>query len=228
MYKNQTLSIVLPAYNEGDNISKFIKNLKKLNVIDEIIAVDNNSTDNTKKEIQKQDVTYLNAEKQGFGAAVKKGLNHTKTELILICEPDGSFLADDIFVLLNLIDDFDAVFTSRTKKIEKIYLKYGNIIYAKTLSLIFHGPKLSDVGSSLRLFKKKDLNKFISSLKSDGPELQVELTINFIKEKINIIEIPINYKRRTGESNYTGNFIGSLKVALKFTKIVLAKLFRFF
>tara|TARA_B100000795_G_scaffold269191_1_gene257893 strand:- start:2901 stop:3584 length:684 start_codon:yes stop_codon:yes gene_type:complete len=226
MFKNKILSLILPAYNEGLNISNFINDVKKLNIVDQIICVDNNSTDNTEQEIKKNDVIYLNAEKQGFGAAVKKGLRNCKSDLILICEPDGSFQAKDFLKLLNMIDDYDAVFTSRTSSMKNFYLKYGNFIYAKILSFIFKGPEITDVGSSLRLFKKKDLDIFIKSLKSDGPELQMELTINLFKLNIKIIEIDIDYFNRLGVSNYTGNFIGSLKVALKFTKIVLFKLFK--
>ena len=53
MYNNKSLSIILPALNEGNTISKFICELKDLKIFDEIIAVDNNSSDNTKEEIQK-------------------------------------------------------------------------------------------------------------------------------------------------------------------------------
>ena len=74
--------------------------------------------------------------------------------------------------------------------------------------------------------KKKNLNTFINNLKSDGPELQLELTIIFFKLKIKIIEINVNYSDRLGVSNYTGNLIGSFKVALKFTKVVFVKLFK--
>ena len=226
MFKNKTVSLVMPAYNEGLNISNFIKDVKKLNIVDQIIAVDNNSKDNTEQEIKKNDVTYLNAEKQGFGAAVIKGLWNCESDLILICEPDGSFKAKDFLKLLNLIDNYDAIFTSRTSSMKNFYLKYGNFLYAKMLSFIFSGPRITDVGSSLRLFKKRNLDLFIKDLKSEGPELQMELTINLFESNIKILEIDIDYSNRLGASNYTGNFIGSLKVAIKFTKIVLLKLFK--
>ena len=51
MFKNKTVTIVLPAYNEDKTISNFIKDLKSLDIYDEIIAVDNNSSDETKNEI---------------------------------------------------------------------------------------------------------------------------------------------------------------------------------
>ena len=101
MYKNQSLSIILPALNEEKSISNFIQELKKLNIFDEIIAVDNNSTDNTKFEIQKNDVTYLFEKNKGYGAAVKKGLNYAKTDLLMVSEPEGSFNAEDSLILLK-------------------------------------------------------------------------------------------------------------------------------
>ena len=101
MYNKQTLSIILPALNEEKSISKFIVDLKNLNIFDEIIAVDNNSTDRTKEEIKKNNVTYLFEAKKGYGAAVKKGLNHAKTDLLMVSEPEGSFSANDLYFFLK-------------------------------------------------------------------------------------------------------------------------------
>jgi len=227
MYKNKTVTIVLPAYNEAATISGFIKDLKKLNIFDEIIAVDNCSTDETKSEILKNSVTYSHETNQGFGAALKNGLNLVKTDLTIVCEPDGSFDAKDTIKLLEQSDYFDTVFTSRTDNEMSFYLKYGNIIYAKVLSFLFNGPKLKDVGSSFRLFKNNDYLKFKKSLKYDGPEFQLELTINILRLSLKIIEIPVNYKKRIGKSNYTGTFYDSLKVVTKFTKVVIRKILRF-
>ena len=227
MYKNQTLSIILPALNEEKSISNFIQELKKLNIFDEIIAVDNNSTDNTKLEIQKNDVTYLFEKNKGYGAAVKKGLNYAKTDLLMVSEPEGSFNAEDSLILLKKLEECDAVFTSRTYNKHMIfYLKYGNRLYAKFLSFLFSGPKLSDVGSSFRVFKKQNYDIFKDSLKYNGPEFQLELTINLLRQKLKIIEMTIEHKPRIGKSHYTGNFFDSLIVAIQFTKVVFLKLFR--
>ena len=131
MYKNKSVTVVLPVYNEDKTISKFIGDLKKLKLFDEIIAVDNNSTDNTKNEILSNNITYLTEKKQGFGASLKKGLDNVKTDLIIVCEPDGSFNANDTIKLLKNSEIYDAVFTSRTDNKMNFYLKYGNKIYEK-------------------------------------------------------------------------------------------------
>ena len=107
------------------------------------------------------------------------------------------------------------------------YLKYGNWLYAKFLSLLFNGPKLSDVGSSFRVFKRKNFDLFKDTLKYNGPEFQLELTINLFRQKLKITEIKIEHKPRIGKSHYTGNFFDSLMVVFQFTKVVFLKLFRF-
>jgi len=227
LYKNKTLSIILPALNEEHTVSNFINDLKKLEIFDEIIAVDNNSTDSTKKEILKNNVTYLFEKKKGYGAAVKKGLNHAKSDLLMVSEPEGSFSAKDSLLLLKYLEQYDAVFTSRTNNKKMIfYLKYGNKLYAKFLSFLFKGPKLTDVGSSFRVFQKKHYDLFKNSLKYDGPEFQLELSINLFRLNIKIIELPIEHKARYGKSHYTGNFLDSLKVVLSFSKVVFLKLFK--
>lgn len=229
MYKNQTISIILPAYNEERTISNVIIDLKKLNIFDEIIAVDNNSTDNTKTEILKHNVTYVSiTDRQGSGAAVVGGLNVAKTNLIMIFEPEGSFNAIDCLKLLKIMDEekLDAVFTSRTSGKMIFYLKYGNWLYAKFLRLLFGGSNITDVGSSFRLIKKENYDKFKENMKYPGPEFQVELSINLMRQKIKIKQIPIEYKHRIGPSKYTGNFSDSFMVALRFTKVVFLKFFK--
>jgi glycosyltransferase involved in cell wall biosynthesis len=225
MYKKKTVSIILPALNEEKTVSKFIVELKELGIFDEIITVDNNSTDKTKEQILKNNITYLFEEKKGFGAAVKKGLDYAKSEFLMVCEPEGSFNAKDCIILLKQLDKYDAVFTSRTFNNMIFYLKYGNKIYAKFLSFLFDGPKLTDVGSSFRVFPKSSYDRFKHNLKCIGPEFQLELTINLIRQKTKIIEIPIEHKERIGKSHYTGNFFDSFLVVIKFSKVVFLKFF---
>ena len=220
----KSLSIVLPAFNEDRAIGNFIKELKLLNKFEEIICVDNNSKDNTKKEIINNQAKYYLETKQGFGAAVKKGCDMNKSDYFFICEPDASFNVSDIDNFLEKLNQgHEVVFGSRTKQIQKFYLRIGNLIYAKIIQILFNGPNITDVGCSFRLVKKEIYLSFCDDLKFLGPEFQVELTINLIKKYKNIIEIPVNYKQRVGSSNYTGNFFSSLKVALSMLKVIFLK-----
>jgi glycosyltransferase involved in cell wall biosynthesis len=228
MSVDKTYSIVLPAYNEEKTIGKCLEEIKKINFFDEIICVDNNSTDKTKKIILENNVTYLNETVQGFGAAVKKGLDRCNTSHIFIFEPDGSFNINDLSFFLEKNKTYENVFGSRYKNLNVMYLKFGNLIYGKIINLLFYGPRLTDVGCSFRLIKNSSYLKFKDELQYAGPEFQIELTLNLIKFSKNIIEIPVKYSQRIGQSNYTGNFFSSSKVAISMLKVLILFFFKKF
>ena len=116
MYNNKKISLILPAYNEEENIKNCILNFEKLNIIDEIIVVDNNSNDNTEMEIKETKAIYLKETTQGYGISIRSGLKKSTGDLLITCEPDGTFREKDIFKLLQYSDDFECVFGTRTAK----------------------------------------------------------------------------------------------------------------
>lgn len=227
MYKNKTFSLVLPAYNEGLHIKKNINSFYKTDVFDEIIVVDNNSSDNTAEEIMKTSATYLQEKEQGYGAALRKGMENTKFDYIVLCEPDSTFYPNDIFKFLSYIDDFDCIFGTRTTKAlikdgakMQFYLRIGNILVAKLLEYIFFGPTLSDVGCTYKVISRDSYNKIKDDLKVIGSEFQPELMIKLILKKVRILEIPVNYLEREGKSKITYNFMSSLKLAFKMVYLI--------
>ena len=222
MYKNKSFSLVLPAYNEETHIKKNIESFSETKIFDEIIVVDNNSTDLTKIEIEKTDAKYLCEKIQGYGAALRKGMESSNGDYIVLCEPDSTFSAKDIYKFLAYIDDFDCIFGTRTTKslIHKsakmqFSLRIGNIIVAKLLEYMFLGPTLSDVGCTYKVLSREAYQKIKSDLKVVGSEFQPELMINLILKKIKILEIPVNYLEREGKSKITYNFTSSSVLALK-------------
>ncbi len=222
MYKNKSFSLVLPAYNEETHIKKNIESFLETKIFDEIIVVDNNSTDLTKIEIEKTDAKYLCEKIQGYGAALRKGMEASTGDYIVLCEPDSTFSAKDIYKFLAYIDDFDCIFGTRTHKslIHKsakmqLSLRIGNIIVAKVLEYMFLGPTLSDVGCTYKVLSREAYQKIKSDLKVVGSEFQPELMINLILKKLKILEIPVNYLERDGKSKITYNFTSSSVLALK-------------
>lgn len=253
MYKGYSVEIILPAFNEENSIKKYLNDLNNLNVFDKITVINNNSTDNTKLEVEKTSAIYLEENEQGFGAALKKGLKNISCDVVFISEPDGSFCAQSIMDLLLYIDDYDVIFTSRTRNEMRLYLKFGNILYGMFISILFGSWKeilkqnqkkargagvivdgrggetciLTDVGSSLRVMKKEAISDIIQNLNFKGPEMQIDLTISILKKKLKFTEKKVKYYERTGRASYyTGTFYNSFKVLLSFTKVVLLKLFR--
>ena len=222
MYKNKSFSLVLPAYNEETHIKKNIESFLETKIFDEIIVVDNNSTDLTKIEIEKTDAKYLCEKIQGYGAALRKGMESSNGDYIVLCEPDSTFSAKDIYKFLAYIDDFDCIFGTRTTKslIHKsakmqFSLRIGNIVVAKLLEYMFLGPTLSDVGCTYKVLSREAYQRIKSDLKVVGSEFQPELMINLILKKIKILEIPVNYLEREGKSKITYNFTSSSVLALK-------------
>ena len=226
--KKRTISLILPAYNEEENIKKIINDFEKLNIIDEILAVDNNSSDNTKQEIEKTSAKYILEKKQGYGAALFKGLSEANSDLLVMCEPDGTFYATDIFKLLSYQNDYDCVFGTRTDKrlIEKDakmfpMLRIGNILVGHFLEYLFWGPTLTDVGCTYKLISRNSFNEVKDDIKVIGSEFQPDLMINLILKKMKIIEIPVRYTKRVGYSKITYNLISSFKLGISMIILIL-------
>ena len=227
MFKNKTFSLVLPAYNEETHIKKNIEAFFKTNVFDEIIVVDNNSTDNTKNEIQKTSAKYFKETTQGYGAALRKGMEESTCDYIVLCEPDSTFNSNDIFKFLSYIDDFECIFGTRTTKslIQKgakmqFYLRVGNIVVAKILEYLYFGPTLSDIGCTYKMISRSSYEKIKNNLRVAGSEFQPELMIQLILNKVRILEIPVNYLEREGKSKITYNFISSFQLAIKMLLLI--------
>ena len=227
MFNNKTFSLVFPAYNEETHIRKNIDEFFDTKIFDEIIVVDNNSTDNTKKEIEKTSAKYMTENTQGYGAALRRGMEVSTGDYIVLCEPDSTFSAQDIHKFLVYVDDVECVFGTRTAKLlihesakMQFSLRIGNIIVAKILQYIFLGPTLSDVGCTYKVISRKSYNKIKENLKVIGSEFQPELMINLILKKIRILEIPVNYLEREGKSKITYNFTSSFRLALKMLLLI--------
>lgn len=228
-----TIDLVLPAFNEESSIKKCVRDFESLNIFSKIIVVDNNSTDNTAKEIKETNAKYILEKEQGYGSALIRGMSEASSDTIITCEPDLTFSHLDVFKFLSYLNDFDCVFGTRTSKsmIQTgskmyFYLRYGNIIVAKLLEYLFKGPCLTDVGCSYKAIKNSSFKKISNKLKVTGSHFQPELMISLIETNNSIIEIPVFYLRRAGYSKITYSFYSSLRVALNMIKIIFYLFFK--
>jgi glycosyltransferase involved in cell wall biosynthesis len=221
-------SIILPCFNEQENIKNFIRDLNKLQITKEIIVVDNNSNDRSSIEIKKTNAKYIFEKRQGYGFAIKRGINEAKNNVIIVCEPDATFCANDLHKLIAYSKDFDCVFGTRTSRTTigenakmNFFLRYGNIIVAKFLEYLFSGPTLTDVGCTLKLFRKKNYKMIKKNLQVNDSTFQPELMINLINKNFSIIEIPVHYNKRAGYSKITYNFNSSFLLGLKMIILII-------
>lgn len=226
--KNRKISVVLPTYNEKDSIRKVIRDFEKQGIIDEIVVVNNNAVDGTSQEVQGTSAIEVFESVPGYGSAIQRGLREATGDLIFVCEPDDTFVANDIFKFLSYIDDVDVVYGSRTVKnfIGKganmgHFLKVGNWFVAKMLQILYQTNSLSDVGCTFRLIKRSALTTMQDSFRVKsgffGPEMML-LTKHY---NIPFVQIPIKYQARIGESSYTGDFKKAFVLGMKMIWFIL-------
>lgn len=228
MYGTRTVSIVLPAYNEEQYIRPAVEDFFASGVVDEVVVVDNNSRDRTAEEAAHTRARVVTEPKQGYGHALRRGLREATGDLVVMAEPDGTFVGRDVLKLLAYSDDFEMVCGTRTTR-ELIwtqanmgwFLRVGNWTVAKMVQFLYGGPSLSDCGCTLRLIRRDALAKIQDDLTVGGSHFLPEMVILALKKRLRIIEIPVNYRGRVGESKITGSLKGTLSTGLRMIAIIL-------
>lgn len=218
----KTLSVVIPAYNEEDGISKVIEELKL--VLDdakqpyEIIAVDDGSTDNTAKIVEKIENTKLiqHVYNKGYGAALKTGIKSAGGDFILITDADGSYPAKAVPRLLEQVEQYDMVVGARTGKDVNIQLyRKPAKWFLSRLANYLSGTKIPDLNSGMRIFRKETAMKFFDILPS-GFSFTTTITLAYLSNDYNIKYEPIDYYERTGKSK-----IRPLRDGLNFIMLIV-------
>jgi glycosyltransferase involved in cell wall biosynthesis len=228
MYGAKTVSIVLPAYNEEQYIRTAVEDFFASGFVDEVVVVDNNSHDRTAEEARRTRARVIAETKQGYGHALRRGLREATGDLIIMAEPDGTFMGRDILKLLAYSEDFDMVCGTRTTR-ELIwaqanmgwFLRIGNWVVAKMVQVLYDGPSLSDCGCTLRLTHRAALARIQDDLTVGGSHFLPEMVILALKRNLKVIEVPVNYRGRVGESKITGSLEGTLRTGFRMIGIIL-------
>lgn len=228
MWHNRSVSVVFPVYNEEQGIVKAINDFFATGVVDEVIAVDNNSKDRSAELIRSTRATLVTETRQGYGFALRRGLAEAKSDLVILAEPDGTFLGKDVLKLLVYSDDFDIVLGTRTTP-QLVWkganmgfaMRTGNWIVAKMIEFLFNTASLSDCGCTLRLLSRDAAQRIGPLLTVGKSHLLPEIVVLGSLHRYKMIEIPVNYCVRLGESKITGDFKKTVKVALNMITLVL-------
>ena len=232
MFNNKLVSLVLPTYNEKDSIQKVINDFDALGIIDEIIVINNNAAEGTSEEVAKTRAIEIIEPIQGYGSAIIRGFNEAKGDLIIVCEPDDTFLADDLYKLLAYSREMDVVYGTRTAKNfiweganMGFLLRWGNWGVAKMLEFLFNTNQLTDVGCTYRLVRKNVINEMLPHLKVKSNFFGPEMMVRGYLMKFKCVQIPINYKERVGESSVTGDIKKAIVLGFQMIFLIIAMRF---
>lgn len=228
MYDGRQVSIVLPAYNEERSIRAAVEEFFATGVVDEVIVVDNNSRDRTVEEAARTPARIVREPAQGYGYALRRGLREARGDVVILAEPDGTFIARDVLKLLAYAGDFDMVCGTRTTR-ELIweqanmgwFLRVGNWSVAKMIQVLYDGPSLTDCGCTFRLTHRAALARIEDELSVGGSHFLPEMVIAALKQRLRVIEVPVNYRGRVGESKITGTLRGTLRTGLRMIALIV-------
>jgi len=234
MYKAFRVSLIIPAYNEEATIASVIEDFKTQEALDEIIIVDNNSKDRTAEIAHQQGVRVVTETKQGYGHALRRGMDQATGDILILCEADGSFRSSDVNKFLAYIEDAGLVIGTRTTKqmVDQgarmnFIIRMANVAWAKFLQMLWfftNETRFTDVGCTYRALWKQTHRQIRSGLRSVGPEFSPEMMAEALRQKVKIVEIPVRYyQREGGESKHSVSYYHLAKTALKMLRTIIRK-----
>ncbi len=201
MYKDFRLSVVIPCYNEENGIEHVIKSLP--DCVDEVVVVDNNSTDRTSEVAAALGARVVFEKIKGYGAAYKAGLKAASGDITITMDGDGSYPAEQIEELVDHLVDNNIDFLStsrfplRNPKAMNLSNKIGNFALTASMLVLF-GKKVRDSQSGMWVYRTPILPKL--NLTSDGMPFSEEIKIEAIRSSSIVFdEYHINYHERVGE-----------------------------
>jgi glycosyltransferase involved in cell wall biosynthesis len=228
MWGGKRVSVVLMTYAERRSIREVIDGFIATGYVDEVVVVNNNAEPGTSEEVALTPAREVHEPAQGYGHASRRGLREASGDLIVLAEPDGTFLPDDIAKLLVFSEHCDAVFGTRTTR-ELIwhganmewFLKWGNWAVAKGIELLFNTSHLSDVGCTYKLFTRSTARLVADRMRVGGNHAGPEMMLIAITSGARFVEIPVNYLPRVGSSSATGSKLAAIVIGLRMIAMIV-------
>jgi glycosyltransferase involved in cell wall biosynthesis len=232
MYEGKRVSLILPTYNERDSIREVIESFERTGVVDEIIVVNNNAAPGTSEEVARTSAIEVHEPLQGYGSAIRRGFQEATGDLIVVCEPDATFVAADIFKLLAYSNDVGVVYGTRTVR-DFIWeganmgalLRYGNWATAKLMEVLYNTNSLSDVGCTFRLIRREHLERLRPLFRVTSNSFGLEMMILSHRCGIPSVQIPLGYRRRVGRSSVTGTLGPAIKLGIQMVILLVGMRF---
>ncbi len=230
MFKGKRVCVVIPAWNEEEPIGHTIKDFMTPEV-DEVIVIDNNSTDNTATVANAAGATVVPEPIQGYGSAIRRGLREALDrgyDFIIITEADQTFRGVDVVRLLQYMPNHHFVVGTRTATpyLEEganmgLFLVVGNMAVAKLLGILHGYSPLTDVGCTLRAIRREMLEAILPELNAEDAAFSPQMIVKVLRSGGKIKEIPVYYLTRVGEAKITTSISKAFRNGLNMIKVIL-------
>jgi len=218
---NPKIRVIIPAYNEADSIPHVIKDIP--DIVDEVIVVSNNSTDDTEANAKNAGATVLVENRKGYGYACLKGMDYIseqikKPDIVVFLDGDYSDYPEELTKIVKPIieKDIDFVIGARVKELREVGSMTGPQIFgnwlATSLMRLFFRSTFTDLGP----FRAIKYNKLLDLQMEDKTYgWTVEMQLKALKKKYSYAEIPVNYRNRIGVSKVSGTVKGAIFAGVK-------------
>ncbi|HIB38593.1 glycosyltransferase family 2 protein [Mesonia sp.] len=215
------IKVIIPAFNEADSIGLVIQDIPS--VVDEVIVVSNNSTDQTEVNARKAGATVLTETRKGYGYACLKGMDYIaaqpeKPDVVVFLDGDYSDYPEQLSAIIQPIlqENIDFVIGARVDRLREegsmtFPQIFGNWLATRLMRLFF-GAKFTDLGP-FRAIKYEKLLALNMEDKTYG--WTVEMQLKAIKQKLSYVEVPVNYRNRIGVSKVSGTVKGAVMAGVK-------------
>jgi len=216
------IKVIIPAYNEAESIPKVIHEIPDL--VDEVIVVNNGSSDDTAKNAKDAGATVVNEARSGYGYACLAGMDYIASldgaapDIIVFLDGDYSDYPEELSMLVEPIQSgaVDMVIGARVPELRAANSMtpqqvFGNWL-ATTLMRILFRAKFTDLGP-FRAIRYDRLLELSMEDKTYG--WTVEMQLKALKNKLKYTEVPVKYRNRIGVSKVSGTVKGSIMAGIK-------------
>ena len=194
------LSVLIPAYNEEQTLAEVIRRVSEVDLDKEVIVVDDCSTDRTGEilmSLPRQGLLAISHDRnRGKGAAIRTAMAAASGDAIIIQDADLEYDPRDFLKLVEPFREGKArvVFGVRSLNEQKWHMRLGNRLLTRLTNLLY-GSALRDMETCYKLMAREiavDLD-----LRSDGFDIEAEMTAKILKRGHHIYQVPVSYSPRT-------------------------------
>lgn len=201
MYNGQSITVIIPCLNEEQGIELVLSRMPSF--VDQVIVVDNGSTDRTTDVAKSLGAEVIREEVRGYGRAYKRGFSCATGDVIVTLDGDHSYPPDAISYLLEAFRHLEVDFLNasrfpvRDRRAMSLKHWFGNLMLSLAMSVLYF-RWVRDSQSGMWVFRRSILANM--RLISDGMAFSEEIKIEALKNRhIRFVEISIQYSSRLGE-----------------------------